>query len=247
MPADDLVGAVPLDVLGAGVPADDAARRVEHVDGVVLDAFDHQAEALLALAQGVAGALALDEVRRLPRVEVGQAQFLFRRTMRQAEMRRDHAEGFAAAAQKGRRLHGPEAGCRGLLAVREPGTGLHVLDDHALAPRQRRGTRAARAQAPEMIEKVLPEAALDHDLERLILRTVEVDAAEVRLVQLHGRIEHDLQRPVEIGRGTKLERRHEGGHRHRVSNKGTRPRYSPGRACRPCARAPPAMARSSSA
>ena len=49
--ADDLVGAVALDALGAGVPGRDVAVGVEHEDRVVLDALDQQAEALLALPQ----------------------------------------------------------------------------------------------------------------------------------------------------------------------------------------------------
>ena len=49
MTADDLLGTVSLDELGAGVPGRDDAFRVEHEDGVVLDALHHQAEPLLAL------------------------------------------------------------------------------------------------------------------------------------------------------------------------------------------------------
>ena len=47
--ADDLVGGVALDALGAGVPGRDVAVRIEHEDRVVLHALDQQAEALLAL------------------------------------------------------------------------------------------------------------------------------------------------------------------------------------------------------
>src|SRR5205085_12295088 len=62
--ADDLFRTVALDPLGAGVPARDAAARVEHDDGAVGDALDHQPEALLGpaqlllhlLARGVVGA-----------------------------------------------------------------------------------------------------------------------------------------------------------------------------------------------
>ena len=46
--ADDLVGLVALDPLGPGVPGGDVALRVEHEDGVVLDALDQQPEPLLA-------------------------------------------------------------------------------------------------------------------------------------------------------------------------------------------------------
>src|SRR5204863_518661 len=44
MLADDLVGPVALDLLGAGVPAHHPAARVDHEDGVVVDAFDEEAE-----------------------------------------------------------------------------------------------------------------------------------------------------------------------------------------------------------
>ena len=62
MPADDLLGRVALDALGARVPARDPALGVEHEDGVVPDALDQQAEALLALAAGVLGVAALGDV-----------------------------------------------------------------------------------------------------------------------------------------------------------------------------------------
>ena len=51
--ADDLLGGVALDALGAGVPAHDVAARVEHEDRVVLDHFDEQPETLLALPQAL--------------------------------------------------------------------------------------------------------------------------------------------------------------------------------------------------
>src|SRR5947209_9623815 len=48
MLAEDLLGAIALDALGARVPARHMALPVEHEDGVVLRAFDQQSEALLA-------------------------------------------------------------------------------------------------------------------------------------------------------------------------------------------------------
>ena len=53
--ADDLVGPVALDPLGAGVPAGDHPGRVQQVDRVVGDALDQQAELLLAAAQALLG------------------------------------------------------------------------------------------------------------------------------------------------------------------------------------------------
>ena len=55
MLADDLVRPIALHPLGAGVPVGDDAGRIEHVDGVVDDAFDEQPEAALALAQRLLG------------------------------------------------------------------------------------------------------------------------------------------------------------------------------------------------
>ena len=45
MLADDLVGEVALDALGARVPVGHVSFGIEHVDGVIGDALDQQAEA----------------------------------------------------------------------------------------------------------------------------------------------------------------------------------------------------------
>src|SRR5258706_1194159 len=64
MPPDDLRGLVALDPHSAGVPAHHAALRIEHEDGVVLDAVDQQPEALLALAQQIFLAPAVRKIAR---------------------------------------------------------------------------------------------------------------------------------------------------------------------------------------
>src|SRR5438105_2469066 len=51
MLADDLVGLVAFDAPGAGVPARDAALRIEHVDPVVGHPADQNAELVFACAQ----------------------------------------------------------------------------------------------------------------------------------------------------------------------------------------------------
>ncbi|HST01068.1 MAG TPA: hypothetical protein VLJ84_05355, partial [Usitatibacter sp.] len=61
---DDLRGLVARDRLGARVPARHDALRVEHDDHVVLDAFQQQPEAFLAVAQLLLVAAALREVAR---------------------------------------------------------------------------------------------------------------------------------------------------------------------------------------
>ncbi len=60
--ADDLLGPVALDALRPAVPGGDPALRVEHEDGVVLDALDHQAEAIFTEAEFLLGLLAIGQV-----------------------------------------------------------------------------------------------------------------------------------------------------------------------------------------
>ena len=62
MLADDLLVRVALEALRASVPARDPTLRIEHVDGVVLDALNQQAEALLTLIERFLGGLALAQV-----------------------------------------------------------------------------------------------------------------------------------------------------------------------------------------
>jgi hypothetical protein len=63
--ADDLVGLVAEDALGARIPAGDAAFGVEHEDGVVDDAVHHQAEAPFAFHEHALGAMAHRQHRAL--------------------------------------------------------------------------------------------------------------------------------------------------------------------------------------
>lgn len=53
MSADDLVGAVALDVAGARIPADDVARGVQAEGGVVRDPLDQPAQTLFAVPQPI--------------------------------------------------------------------------------------------------------------------------------------------------------------------------------------------------
>src|SRR5262249_10883737 len=62
MVADDLFGRVALDAMRAGVPADDDAVGVQHVEGVVGHPRHQQAELALALAQRVLRGAALGDV-----------------------------------------------------------------------------------------------------------------------------------------------------------------------------------------
>jgi hypothetical protein len=50
--ADDLVGFVPLDALGAKVPGRDVPAGVEDEDRIVLDALDEQAKTIFRLTLG---------------------------------------------------------------------------------------------------------------------------------------------------------------------------------------------------
>src|SRR6185312_8673962 len=51
MPADDFVGAIALDALGARIPARHGAVRIEHDESIIDDAQDQRAELTLVLAQ----------------------------------------------------------------------------------------------------------------------------------------------------------------------------------------------------
>lgn len=62
MLADDFFWPVTLDALGTEVPVGQAPVRVEHIDGVVGDTLDQQAELLLALLEGFFGHLAIGQV-----------------------------------------------------------------------------------------------------------------------------------------------------------------------------------------
>ena len=56
MPSDNFVARIALDPFGAGIPVDDVSGRIEHVDGVVGDAFHKQAETPLGIFEfGQAG------------------------------------------------------------------------------------------------------------------------------------------------------------------------------------------------
>jgi len=55
MLADDLLGAVALEALRAGVPTGDPPRQIQHEDGVISDPFHQQPEAPFALPQAFLG------------------------------------------------------------------------------------------------------------------------------------------------------------------------------------------------
>src|SRR5687767_1112591 len=62
--ADNLVGRISFNTLGARIPGGHTAVWVEHEDRVVLDTFDHQSQAFLTLAKCLFGLLAFGEVAR---------------------------------------------------------------------------------------------------------------------------------------------------------------------------------------
>ena len=61
---DDLLRRIAFHALGAGIPAGHSPLGVEQEEGVVLDALDHQAEALLALPELFIDPAALGEIAR---------------------------------------------------------------------------------------------------------------------------------------------------------------------------------------
>ena len=62
MLADDFSGGITLQPLRTRIPVRDVPGRIEHEDGVVDDALDQQAKALLTLPQGLLGSLAISDV-----------------------------------------------------------------------------------------------------------------------------------------------------------------------------------------
>ena len=64
VPAQDLLGPVALEALGAGVPADHETARIQHEDGVVLDPFQHQPETRSCSPPGGSRPLGVRPVRR---------------------------------------------------------------------------------------------------------------------------------------------------------------------------------------
>ena len=62
MGADHLVRGIALDARGAGIPVGDDAAGIEHVDRVVDDAVDQQAEATLALDERFAGIMPVRDI-----------------------------------------------------------------------------------------------------------------------------------------------------------------------------------------
>jgi hypothetical protein len=62
-------------------------------------------------------AIALDQLRGLPRVEIGQPQLPLRWAVGLPELRRDHAERLTGATEQRRGLHGADAGRVGDIAV----------------------------------------------------------------------------------------------------------------------------------
>ncbi len=60
--ADDLVGGISLDALGASIPIADIALRIEHVERVVRDALHEQLKLLLAALEAFFGRLSLRQV-----------------------------------------------------------------------------------------------------------------------------------------------------------------------------------------
>ena len=80
--AEDFFGLVALDQLGSGVPADDVAGGIEHVQRVVLGAFHQPNEAIFALEQrtlciGEGGALGLCAVVQLDELRLVLGRSLF--------------------------------------------------------------------------------------------------------------------------------------------------------------------------
>ena len=115
MLADDFCGAVAFDALGSRVPARHPPLRIEHEDRAILHALNQQPEALLALAQGLLGALALGNVADHTEHE----HALARLERAQHNVDRELRAVLAPAVEREPRAHGPHARlCMIMLAMR---------------------------------------------------------------------------------------------------------------------------------
>src|ERR1700744_5284502 len=63
MPANDLFRFVALDLLGTGIPTDNATGSIQHDDGVIFYVFDHEPQALLAFPQQLFETTAFGDIR----------------------------------------------------------------------------------------------------------------------------------------------------------------------------------------
>src|ERR1700730_7421106 len=110
----------------------------------------------------VIGSFTLYHLRRLPRIQIGQAQLALGRAVRVLEVSRNHAENCASAAEQRRRLNRAKSRSQGDVSMRSKlPVGVHVLDDDARSRLQRTLTGAARpVDSGKMFEELRIESAL---------------------------------------------------------------------------------------
>src|ERR1700675_657564 len=112
-----------------------------------------------------------------------------------AEVRGNHAERFPTATEQRRGLYRAKAGGGGNRTVRcKVRMGQNIFYDDPLGALQGPTTgSAAFVHGAEMVEKLVPEAALRHDLQRLSSLIVQLNISEVSALQCNGGIEDLLQ------------------------------------------------------
>jgi hypothetical protein len=76
--------------------------------------------------------------------------------------------------------------------------GQNIFYDDPLGALQGATTGSAAVHGAEMVEKLVPEAALCHDLQRLSSLIVELNISEVRALQCDGGIEDLFQQRMEF-------------------------------------------------
>ena len=195
MAADDLVGLVTLDALGAVVPAAHAPVGVEHVDRVIARAPEQQAVVLLGFAQGLLGLLALGDVdadaEHAHGTAIAAADHLARAVqMAHAAVGPDDAllvaEGFARL----QRLADARTHLRAVVGVNE----VHELVERA--------AEALGRHAVDLVQLVGPGDAVARDIPRPaaeIAEPLRFHEMGVGLVELGGALAHAA---VELGLGT---------------------------------------------
>src|ERR1700738_1027529 len=104
------------------------------------------------------------------------------------KVRGNHAERFPTATEQRRGLYRAKAGGGGNRTVRRKvRIGQNIFYDDPLGALQGATTgSAAFVHGAEMVEKLLPEATLRHDLQRLSSLIVELNISQFRALQCDG-------------------------------------------------------------
>ena len=199
-PGVTLVGRVRLDVHVVGQRP---MRPVEELDDAepFVDRVEQRAVAGLVLAQRGVRLQPLDEVGRLPRVQVQQPKCVLVGPMRRPEVRGERAQRQAAASRQRRRQHGAvPGGARHRPHWPVVGVGIDIFDDRPLTAAQRTSARARHCgdDLGELREEHRVEPPLGAHDEGIPLGVEEPDDAHVRTEQRDGPAEHLFEAGLQV-------------------------------------------------